>query len=93
MAYQDIINILCEQDYVHNKVQERFKDLEWKNDVCICYEMGSGFVIPYILLNDRTILKDKNYLYYKNVNTTLKLIFSFQISINIISDHDKYVIL
>ena len=32
MAYQDIINILCEQDYVHNKVQERFKDLEWKND-------------------------------------------------------------
>ena len=30
MAYQDIINILCEQDYVHNKVQERFKDLEFK---------------------------------------------------------------
>ena len=32
MAYQDIINILCEQHYVHDKVQERFKDLEWKND-------------------------------------------------------------
>ena len=64
MAYQDIINILCEQDYVHNKVQ---------NDICLCYEMGTSFDIPYILLNDRT----KNFLYHKNVNITLKLIFSF----------------